>query len=260
MMSRCLAVPLLFVTFFAGSLSPHPSVWAETLVELNVDTRTVLGLRVGQAALQRWVPEPLQITPVAAGPFKDANLFVVFIDKLVKLDAESKPSSGGNDRAVVLAATAKQPQGEKPNMYVIRIYTANSQTIPGPYKNSVQANVRREQTLKGVDLEPGTEEELWDIRDGAGGMIEFRLSCRRRIPARVKVEQNLYSAVDPNFFRTYRVDQGMDVVKNLSAGIDRVQSYQFRVTMADLRELFDGSEQLVGIAILPWYVRQVFLP
>jgi hypothetical protein len=52
----------------------------------------------------------------------------------------------------------------------------------------------------------------------------------------------------------------MDVVRSLSAGIDRVQSYEFRVTAAELRELFDGSEQLVSIATVPWYLRQIFLP
>jgi hypothetical protein len=30
--------------------------------------------------------------------------------------------------------------------------------------------------------------------------------------------------------------------------------------MAELRKLFDGSEELVSITILPWYMRQVFLP
>jgi hypothetical protein len=58
----------------------------------------------------------------------------------------------------------------------------------------------------------------------------------------------------------YRYDQVMDVVKSIPEGIDRVQSYQLRVTMSELRDLFDGSEQLVGIAIIPWYARQTFLP
>jgi hypothetical protein len=260
MMCRGLALLLLCVALSAGSLlSPH-AARAESLVESSVETRTVLAFRVGETALQRWVSEPLQITPIQSGPFKGANLFVIFMDKLVKLDAEGNPSEGGNDRAVVFAAVAKRPQDEKPNVYVIRIFTANPKAIPGAYKNSVLASVRREQALRMDNLEPGTEEQEWDVRDSAGGTIEFRLRCLRGRPTPGKVEQNVYSAIEPDFYRIYRVDQGMDVVKSLSAGIDRVQTYELRVTAAGLYGLFDGSAQLVSIAILPWYLRQIFLP
>jgi hypothetical protein len=156
----------------------------------------VLAFRVGETALQRWVSEPLRITSIPSGPFKDANLFVIYMDKLVKLDAEGKPSEGGNDRAVVFAAVAKRPQDEKPNAYVIRILTANPKAHPGAYKNSVLASVRREQALKMVNLEPGTEEQQWDVRDSAAGAIEFRLRCLRGLPTPGKVEQNVHSAVD----------------------------------------------------------------
>lgn len=260
MMPRRLASSIFFVTLSAGGLLLSHSVRAETLVESSVETRTVLAFRVGQTALQRWVSEPLLITSMPSGPFKDANLFVVFMDKLVKFDAQGNATSGGNDRAVIFAAVAKPPQAEKPNLYVIRIFTANPRTLPGAYKNSVLASVRWEHALKMVDLEPGTEEQQWDIRDSAGGIIEFRLRCQRGLPTPGKVEQDVYSAVEPDFFRIYRIDQGIDVVKSLSAGIDRVQSYELRVTAAELLELFDGSEQLVSIATLPWYLRQIFLP
>jgi hypothetical protein len=260
MMLWRLAMPIFFVTLSLGGLLLPPPVEAETLVESSVETRTMLAFRVGQNALQRWMSEPLLITSMPGGPFKDANLFVVFMDKLVKFDAQGSAISGGNDRAVIFAAVAKRPETEKPNLYVIRIFTADARTLPGAYKNSVLASVRREQTVKMVDLEPGTDEQQWDIRDSAGGMIEFRLRSQRGLPTPGKVEQNIYSAVEPDFFRIYRIDQGMDVVRSLSAGIDRVQSYEFRVTAAELRELFDGSEQLVSIATVPWYLRQIFLP
>jgi hypothetical protein len=42
--------------------------------------------------------------------------------------------------------------------------------------------------------------------------------------------------------------------------IDRVLSYQFRVTISEFSDLFDGAERLVSITIVPWYVRQVYGP
>ncbi len=54
------------------------------------------------------------------------------------------------------------------------------------------------------------------------------------------------SPVNPEFFRIYHIDQGVDVVKSIPNGIDRVQHYQLRVTVSELGKLFDGTEQLVS--------------
>ena len=68
---------------------------AETLVGSNVDFRINVGLRVGQAELQRWLPAPWQISPVPKGPLKDANLFLLFVDRLLGQDPQGKPAAGG---------------------------------------------------------------------------------------------------------------------------------------------------------------------
>ena len=102
--------------------------------------------------------------------------------------------------------------------------------------------------------------ELWEVRETAGGMIGLELQYRGAVPTRAKVEAKPRSPVNPEFFWIYHVDQGVDVVKSSPQGIDRVQHYQLRVTVSELGKLFDGTEQLVSVAVLPWYVRQGFLP
>ena len=106
MMRRSLAGLLLLGIITVGSLSSPRPTWAETLVQQNVDTRVVLAFRVGQAALQGWLPAPWQVDPVATGPSKDANLTVVFIDQLLNHDGEGKPVAGGTTRIVALAVPA----------------------------------------------------------------------------------------------------------------------------------------------------------
>jgi hypothetical protein len=86
------------------------------------------------------------------------------------------------------------------------------------------------------------------------------LQYARGAPSRVKSEARVHGGRDPNFFQIFRVDSGSDVLRSVPAGIDRVQRYQLRVTMADLRKAFDGSEQLVSIMAIPWFVRSVALP
>ena len=44
------------------------------------------------------------------------------------------------------------------------------------------------------------------------------------------------------------------------ASVDRVKKLSLRVTIPDLKKAFDGSEQIVSVTALPWYVREVSLP
>ena len=260
MVRRSLAVLLLLGIFAVGSLSSTRPSWAETLVQQNVDTRVVLAFRVGHAGLERWLHAPWQVDPVATGPSKGANLTVSFIDRLLNQDGEGKVAAEPATRLVALVVPVKHGQTGETALFDIREYNAGPQGVPGPYKTGVSATIRREATLQGADLAPGAGSEMWEVKESGGGLIEFRVEYQRGIPSRTKPEVKLHSAVYPSFFRIYRPDVGTDMVKSTPAGIDRVRSYQFRVTVPELRPLFDGTEQLVSIVVLPWYVRQVFLP
>ncbi len=250
-----------YLLTFVFMLGIAPAVSAETLVGFNNDSRTVLALRVPQAEAQSWLSAPWQVNPIGTGPSKDANLLLIFINPWLAQDPEGKPTATPIDRRVAVAVPGKHPQTGETAFFAARIYHSNPNAAPGPYKNSLPVTtVRVEQTLKGAGLEPATGSEIWEVRDAAGGTIELRLQYQRGVASRVKSESKPRSAVEPNFFRIYRVDHGLDVVKSVPAGIDRVQQYSLRVTMAELRKLFDGSEQLVSISLLPWYLRQVSLP
>ena len=241
-----------------GSVAFTTLVQAETLVESTTFFRIYVGLSVDQKAVQAWLPDPWKAVSLPKGPFKGANLYVMFEDMFLKQDGEGKPAKGETYHAALLVAFAKHPQTGDFAVFVIRIYSPHGG--PGPYKNTVKATVRREATLKGADLEPGAGSEVWKVQDSAGGIMEFRMDYQRAVPKRVKKEFKVRSSVEPDFFRIYRDDRTVDVLKSIPAGIDRVQNYKFRVTMSELRKMFDGSEKLVGILVNPIQVRQVFLP
>jgi hypothetical protein len=260
MVYRCVDVLLLVGITSVGNLLWAHSVGAETLTQSTVDTRIVLAYRVAQTELQKWLPAPWQINPAAAGPSKDANLNVTFVDRLLNQDAEGKPAPGPSYRVVSFAVPAKHPQTGESGPVIARIFNSNPNEVPGFYKVAVPATIQREQMLKGASLEPGAGSESWEARDAAGGKIELRMQYQRSVPSRARVESRPRSGVDPSVWRIYRIDQGVDVVKSVPGGIDRVQSYEFRVTVPELQKLFDGSEQLVSVSVLPWYQRQTFLP
>ncbi len=260
MARRIRAVLVLLV--IAAVLGPSTAwlAWAQTLVESNVDTRVVVALRVDEAKLKRRVAPPWEISPATTGPSKDANLSLLFIDRLLVQDAEGKPKGAGLDRLVAFTAPGKNPQTGETGPLVIRVFTSNPQALPGFYRNYLHALIRRDQTGQGAGLEAGGGADTWELRDSAGDRVELRLAYQRAAPSRARIESKPRAAAEPNAWRIYRVDQGVDVVRSVPAGIDRLQRYELRVTLAEFRDLFDGSEQVVSVSVLPWYIRQTLLP
>jgi len=259
MLHRFIAVLFILGIILTGSLSLTQPIWAETHVESNVQNRLMLALSVGQSELQKWLPAPWQVSPPPKGPLKEANLYLIFIDQLLKEDPQGKPAKeGGSERYLVFAVPARNTQTGEMAAVVIRGFRSND--LPGPYKNFVLATVLREQRHKGANQEAGVVDDSWEIRDARGGMIELMVQYQRTLLSRAKSEQKLYSAVEPSFFRIYRVDSAADIVKSVPTNINRVQKYQMRITVPELSKLFDGTEQLVGVIIIPLYLRQIFLP
>ena len=155
---------------------------AETLVQSTADTRLMVAMRVGQAELQKLVPAPWQVIPIPGGPLKEANFFVVFIDSFLVQDAQGKPDKGGITRKVVFAVPAKHTQTGEMATVVTGGFTANIDEVPGPYKNFVQATIRREQTYKEVNTEAGVGEDFWEVRDTREGVIELRIQYQQSPP------------------------------------------------------------------------------
>ena len=250
------SVLLLIGIICVGSLVFPTLAQAETLVESSLFFRIYVAFSVDHKAAQEWLPAPWKAVSLPKGPFKGANLYVMFDDKLIQQDGEGKPYMGGTYCNAVLIAFGKNEQTGEFAPFVTRIYWPYDDSHA--YKNAVKATVSRVATLKGSTSGAGSE--VWQVQDSAGGIMEFRMEYQRAVPNRKKYDFKVRSNVEPDFFRIYRDDAAVDVVKSIPAGIDRLQNYKFRVTISELAKTFDGSEQLVGILINPCRVRQVFLP
>ncbi|MCB2171096.1 MAG: hypothetical protein KQI78_25850 [Deltaproteobacteria bacterium] len=260
MLYRFMKIVCVAVVIILGSLLPAQSVPAETLYESNAETRCMLGMHVGQAALQKQVPEPWQVISIPGGPLKDVNFFMIFIDPIVVQDAQGKPNPGGGSPKVVFAVPARNTQTNEVATLVTGGYTANPSTAPGPYKNFQHAPIQRVFTRKVLDPKGCTVEDAWIVGETDKGLIELHLQYQPGPPFRSKSEQKVYSAKDPEFFRIYRIDSATDMVKNVPMNVDRIKDYRLRVTAPQMNGIFDGTEQIITISAIPLYVRQVFLP
>ncbi len=253
--SRVVLITLSAVGLIAGLLTPYAR--SETLVDSTLATRIVLTFQAGAAELQARLPDPWKVAPMAGGPWKGANLFLIFQDALLNQDEKGNPAPDAIDRTLALVIPAKHGATGEFSYFVFGILTPNPQSLPGRYKNSVLASVSREYTMRSDGL-TATVTERFDLREAAGGAIELRLQYQTGMPSRAKAQFDVRSTTDLSVLRKYRVEQLIDVVRSVPAGVDRVQSYQLRVTVPELRKVFDGTEQLVSIVAVPVFVRDVF--
>lgn len=235
----------------------NQDVRMDKLLDLTIATQTVLRFAVKPDAAQARLPAPWQMLPVPSGPSKGANLAVIFNDALLNQDAEGSPAPDAVNRYIGFAIPAQHPQTEEEAGFNFRILTAHPKSVPGKYRTSRLGSVQREYYAKGTGLD-ATVTEHFRFRDPAGGSVELQLQYRRGIPQRVASQGNVRSTADGGILRVYKVHQLIDVVRSVPQGIDRVLTYQFRVTIDDLHDVFDGSERLVSVTIVPWYVRQVY--
>jgi hypothetical protein len=253
-------VPLLLTLALALGPLAAGIASSETRVGSNIDVRTVVTLKIAEAEAQKLLPAGWQVNPVASGPNQGANLTMTFIDQLLNQDPEGKPAAAASTRTLSFGVPAKNATTGAAGNNVVRTLTTKPQAAPGAYKVGAPGSLRLEQSIKATDMEPATVTEHWEVRDHAGGTVTLRLAYVRALPTRTKGETKVYGGPDPNFFRIYRTDVGGDVLRSGPAGIDRVKKLSLRVTIADLRKAFDGSEQIVSVTAIPWYVREVSLP
>jgi len=150
---------------------------SETKVGSNVDVRTIVGLKIADGEAQKLLPPGWTVNPIASGPAQGANLTMTFLDQLLNQDPEGKPA--GSARTLAFGVPAKNAATGAAGNNVVRILTANTAGIPGPYKVGAPAAFRLEQSIKATDMEPAAVSERWEVRAQSGGTVTLALASTR---------------------------------------------------------------------------------
>jgi hypothetical protein len=256
MSARMIVTGGAILSLMAAALQPASA--QEKLVGTYGEVRTVLTFKVPDAALQKFVPAGWQAVPFSTGPAKGANMSVNLIDYVIVQDPDGKAQE--TVRVAALTFPARKVGTETTVPMVFSGFASNASSVPGAYgsfelaKGTVVRNARTDPDGK------STADESWDFKGDNEASISVQLQYAHAPAARSKVEVPVYSAKTPTFYRIYRIEQALDVVRSTETGVDRVQKITFRATGQKHAELFDGTEKLVSITSIPWYTRQVFLP
>jgi hypothetical protein len=183
----------------------------------------------------------LKRIPATSGPSAGANLRVTFVDQMAAHDAAGKPTPPV--RNLIFGIPVRKPGSESGGLM---IFAGLSPAAGGPYGASMKATNAVERKVR---HEPGGNsivDESWEYKADNGASTTLQIQYVRGTAAREKGELRVYSQSKPEFFRIYRFEQGVDVVRGAGTGPERLQKVTFKAAGEKLSPLFDGTEQLIS--------------
>jgi len=229
--------------------------------EANAEHRLTVSMHVNESKLANHLPKPWQLNIPTEGINKGFDIQLEFRDRILDLDEHRQPVAGGSERGLVILVPAKNPETGEAGLRVIREFTPNPNFLPGLYNNSkLLSRMHLTQGIVANGTEPGIATEKWELEEPGGGVANLRFEYERGIPRRVNRTYNMYGSDDPKLTRIYKTDQGRDAVIDVAAGIDRTQNFSLKMTLAEFAHLFDGSERMISVETIVWYIREVFNP
>jgi len=257
-----LARTICGVAIMAAAFGSLPATTrAQTFLEHSAEVRMQLDLVVSSAALKALLPAGWEPAVATAGPAKDCNVRMIFVDRVDITGPDGTPV--GTDQMVYLASPIKKSGGsEMAGQMVIDGLTANAKNAPGPFNVYQAATTSRvERSTHAASGGPILNEETWQFTAANGEHMELHLTYERGVARKASNETKFFSAADPTLYQIWKIDQGLDIMRNATVQVkDRVKEFQLKASGGKVGSLFDGTERVVSVDALHWYNRAISSP
>jgi hypothetical protein len=252
------AARLLLGVLAAVVLAVHAN--AQTVIENSGEVRFQLDVRVPDAALAPLIPSGWSLNVATQGAAKDANLRVVFIDRVTVNAPDGTPIGKGSNRLVYLIAPVKDGNGANAQL-VIGGLTEDPSDAPGPfgvYLHAVTHTVQRSTTYGTGTIR---ETQDWVFAAASGERLEMHIQFERGGARRTgPAETKFYSAKTPTVYQISKQEQSLEVIRNVTTKPpDRVTAFSFKGSGGSYAKLFDGTEQVVSWDNIFWVDRTVLV-
>jgi hypothetical protein len=240
-----------------GAFAPHAG--AETLLENSMEFRFQLDFHVNDAALQKLLPAGWEPTVATQGPAKDANLRVIFIDRVDVTNPDGTPKT--TDQLVYVAIPVKQTGTSNAGQMILGGLVSDAKEAPGAFGNYTAASTKASRDFSTAN---GTTqgEENWEFIAPNGERFETHVKYERG-PARKNPTQEVkfFNPANPSAYQIFKVDSGLDIMKNASVPVkDRVKEFSYKVSGGKLGVLFDGTEKVLSWDSFHTYNRAILTP
>jgi hypothetical protein len=241
---------------------PRPT-GAQTMVEQSAEARFQLDVHVPDAALAPFIPAGFTLNISTQGAAKDANLRVVFIDRVTVNGADGKPvGKTGSNRLLYMIAPVKDPAGANAQL-VIGGLTEDPADAPGPfgvYLPATTHTMQRSTSSSGTG--PILDSQDWVFAAATGERFELHIKYERGNANRAApTETKFYSAKTPTFYQISKDERVLDILKNVTTTPpDRVKDFSFKASGGRYAKLFDGSQKLLSWDNILWINRTILVP
>ncbi len=234
---------------------------AESLIEFDAETQMQLDFHVPDAALAAMLPAGFEPNVATAGPAKDANIRMVFIDRGDITGPDNKPFGRGSNQLVYLIVPIKQVATGTVGQLVLAGITADPADAPGPFGVYLAASQHRMQRSTVADAGATLTEESWEFTASSGEHMEVHLKYERRGAPKAAAELKFFSGLDPAKVQIFRFERGLDIMRNATVDVgDRVKEFSYKASGGRIAKLFDGSEKVLSIDAIHWMTRAAYSP
>ena len=234
---------------------------AQTVLEQSAEHRFQLDFHVNDAALQKMLPAGWVSDMASAGAAKDANIRMIFIDRIDIVGADGKPKGKGSARQVYLAAPVKQAAGDGKGQMILAGIVDDAADAPGAfgvYAAATTAKMTRTASLSGVGA---LNEEDYEFAAASGEHIKVHVKFERGPGAKGGGETKFHNPADPSKYQIFKTEQAIDIARNVTIAVpDHVKEFSYAAGGGKISSLFDGSEKVLSWDSFPWYIRTVIAP
>ena len=233
---------------------------AQMTVEQSPEHRFQLDFHVNDAALQKMLPKGWEPVIAAQGPAKDANIRLIFIDRIAVVSGDGKSKGKGSERLVYLAVPVKQTGGAATGQIIIAGLTEDAGDVPGAFGVYRKADTAK--MARNLSSENGvvTSDETWEF-SGGGEKLAVHVKYERGSPVKGGGDTRFFSPSDPGQYQIFRTEQTLDILRNATTNPpDRVKEFTYTASGGRLSTLFDGKEKVLSWDSFPFYNRTILVP
>ena len=194
-------------------------------------------------------------------PAKDANLRVIFIDRVGIMGQDGKPLPHGQTQMVYIAIPVKQANGPGAGQMIIDGMTKDAADAPGAFGTYRQAATAK--MTRSVDSSGGAAlvTEDWDFAAAGGEHLQVHVKYERAPATKRGGEVKFYNPADPSKYQLFKTEQAIDITRNATTNPpDHVKEFSYKAGGGRIAALFDGKEKVLSWDSFPWYMRTVSNP
>src|SRR5437762_13748426 len=175
------------------------ATYSQTLLESSAEARFQLDFHVPDAALMAMLPSGFTLNVATQGAAKDANIRVIFVDRMTVNGSDGKPVGKGSSRLVYLASPVKDASGANVQL-VIGGITDNPADAPGPFGNYLLATTHRMQrSTSSYGKGPVVDSQDWAFQAAGGEHLELHIKYEHGVGNRGNAaDVKFYSARSPS--------------------------------------------------------------